>query len=176
MNINGYSNKDKIRYYTMILITILNEVLGHSLVFIFQNIFDKSISSPLTIGKLYNKYANKRQKDSGEYISICLFGKKITYLSLDEIFYIFDLKNYEVEKYSDFKDKFLELEKKINLEKQEIPEILKDILKEEDFEYGLIPVCTFIKDEDEITGLILFDEGKICNTNDLTNYNSNNLY
>ena len=30
MNINGYSNKDKIRYYTMILITILHEVLGHS--------------------------------------------------------------------------------------------------------------------------------------------------
>ena len=177
MNINVYNNNDKIRYYIMILISILHEVLGHSLVFILQNIFDKNILSPLTTGSLFSNYANKRQRESGEYMIICLFGKKISYLSFDEIFYIFDLKNYEMNKYTDFKNKFLELQNKITLGKQKIPDVFEDILKEESIKYnGLIPVCTFIKDDDEIPGLILFDEGRICNINDLTNYNNNNNY
>jgi hypothetical protein len=106
-----------------------------------------------------------------------LIWKKISYLSFDEIFYIFDLKNYEMNKYTDFKNKFLELQNKITLGKQKIPDVFEDILKEESIKYnGLIPVCTFIKDDDEIPGLILFDEGRICNINDLTNYNNNNNY
>jgi len=58
------------------LIYILHEVLGHSFEFIFQNIFDKNILSPLTTGSLYSNYSNKRKRESGEYIIISLFGKK----------------------------------------------------------------------------------------------------
>ena len=159
----------------MILIYILHEVLDHSLEFIFQNIFDKNILSPLTTGSLYTNYSNKRKRESGEYIIISLFGKKITYLSYDEIFYIFNLKNYEMKKYTDFKDKFLEIKNKITLEEHKIPDVLEDILKEESIQNNrLISVYTFMNDVDEIPGLILFDEGRICNINDLANYNNNN--
>jgi len=80
-----------------------------------------------------------------------------------------------MKKYTDFKDKFLEIKNKIALEEHKIPDVLEDILKEESIQNNrLISVYTFMNDVDEIPGLILFDEGRICNINDLANYNNNN--
>ena len=52
--------------------------------------------SPKTNDINYSCYANKRTPESGEYIIVQLFGRKIEKLTLKEIWYIFDLNNYKL--------------------------------------------------------------------------------
>ena len=78
-------------------LTFLHEILGHSLVIILRNLYDPSLLSPTTTGKDYSPYANKRMRESGEFIIIKLFGKQILRgnIEYNEIRYMFTIKNYE---------------------------------------------------------------------------------
>ena len=104
-NQNNY--KEEIRYYIAIFVTYLHEILGHVLVILQRNLYDRNIKSPETKGNMYSKSSNKRGYESGEYLHVKLFGKLLKALSLEEVCFLFDIKNYKEKDYLQFQKKFL---------------------------------------------------------------------
>ena len=54
------NSKEEIRYYTVLLITFLHEILGHVLVILQRNLYDKTIRTPETENNSFSKGAKKR--------------------------------------------------------------------------------------------------------------------
>ena len=123
----GISNIDKVKFYIKTFETILHEILGHKVVQIIRHLNNKGFDSPKTIdNKLYSSHAKKRQKESGEFAIVNLFGERLvnSYL-IGQICFIFDTESYK-NTLSNFKSKF-QKESCKNLEPV-IPPIIKDIL------------------------------------------------
>ena len=166
MNLKGNSNKEKIKYYIHMFLTFLHEILGHSLVIILRNLYDPSLLSPTTIGKDYSPYANKRMRESGEFIIIKLFGKQILRgnIEYNEIRYMFTIKNYELD-YENFKKGFFE-SKNITT-KLGTPNIMIELFKDiKDSDFGKISFDMYYSQRtiQESNIITLFEEDdNICN-------------
>ena len=99
-----------------------------------------------------------------------LFGHLLKNLSLEEICFIFDIKNYEEENYLEFKKKFLNCKNnKVN-----IPDILSGLIKENNsVDFGEINLNIYLSEEKEDFSINLLDDNvRICNTLDLLNENN----
>ena len=111
-------------YYICIYIIILHEILGHILIFLIGSIYDKNAQSPEAKSNIYSKTARSRGKESGEYLQVKLFGKLLKKLTINELCFIFNIKNYSEENYENFTINFLNCN---NEKKYEISDILFEI-------------------------------------------------
>ena len=91
-----------LRFLSRMFIALMHEILGHILIFIIRVLFDKNVKSPQTNGIMYSKSANIKGHESGEYLHVKLFGGLIKSLTLKELCFIFNEKNYYVENYEIF--------------------------------------------------------------------------
>ena len=115
-----------VKYYIRIYIIILHEILGHILIFLIGSLYDKNIQSPQTKSNIYSKTARSRGKESEEYLHVKLFGKLLKKLTINELCFIFNIKNYSEENYENFTINF----SNCNNEKEyEIPDNLSEIFK-----------------------------------------------
>ena len=160
---DGNRNKDKIKFYLIIFITFIHEILGHCFVLIQRFLYDDKIMSPKTTNLNYSYYSNKRTLESGEYIIIQLFGRKIEKLTMKEIWYIFDLENYKLSC-----EEFLGNFKKCSSIEYNntIPDIIKDLFEDEKInEYSTIYIDSYYSKGEHVNNVIsLFEENEIiCN-------------
>ena len=115
-----------VKYYIRIYIVILHEILGHILIFLISSLYDKNIKSPETKSDIYSKTAKIRGRESGEYLHVKLFGQHLKKLTINELCFIFNIKNYSEENYENFKKNFSNCN---NEKKYAKPDILSDIFK-----------------------------------------------
>lgn len=170
---NNNNKIDQIKYYTIILVVFLHEILGHILVLIIKVLYDKDIKSPETKGILYSSSSNKRGRESGEFMHVELFGRLLKSLTLKEICFIFNINNYSESNYKIFADNFSKCNEKTQV--LEIPDILDDLLRDinlKDFSEISLNIYAY-KGNDELTINILDGTTKICNVIDFTD---NNIY
>ena len=155
------NNIEYIKYYSRILVTFMHEILGHILIFIIRILFDKNMKSPETKGEIFSKFSNKRGRESGEKMHVKLFGRLLKSLTLKELCFIFNIKNYSFEKYEIFTENF----SKCNDKELEIPDILVDLLKEIKLsEFNEINLNVFTsKGIDEFTINVVDGNERICN-------------
>ena len=155
------NNIEYIKYYSRILVTFMHEILGHILIFIIRILFDKNMKSPETKGEIFSKFSNKRGRESGEKMHVKLFGRLLKSLTLKELCFIFNIKNYSFEKYEIFTENF----SKCNDKELEIPDILVDLLKEIKLsEFNEIYLNIFAsKGIDEFTINVVDGNERICN-------------
>jgi hypothetical protein len=160
-NQNNY--KEEIRYYIAIFVTYLHEILGHVLVILQRNLYDRNIKSPETKGNMYSKSSNKRGYESGEYLHVKLFGKLLKALSLEEVCFLFDIKNYKEKDYLQFQKKFLNCRNK----QYSIPDILEDLINHKKInveKFGEINLNIYLSNEKDNFIINLLDEDtRICN-------------
>lgn len=163
LNNSGNSNKEKIKYYLIMFLTFLHEILGHTLIIIQRYLFDKTIMSPKTEEAHYSSYAKRRGRESGEYILYQLFGKTLEKFTLGQIYFLFDINSYSLN-YEDFKKKFLEYENYSIKNTIKCPDLIKDI-SENMVIYDIITTDNYYpKSKYENTNIYLFDDiNKICN-------------
>ena len=115
-----------VKYYIRIYIIILHEILGHILIFLIGSLYDKNVQSPETKSNIYSKTARSQGKELGEYLHVKLFGKLLKKLTINELCFIFNIKNYSEENYENFTINF----SNCNNEKEyEIPDNLSEIFK-----------------------------------------------
>ena len=164
------NSKEEIRYYTVLLITFLHEILGHVLVILQRNLYDKNIRSPETKNSSFSKGVRKRGYESGEYLHAELFGHLLKNLSIEEICFIFDINNYKEENYLQFQKKFLNCKNN----KVKIPDILSGLIKENNsVDFGEINLNIYLsKENDDFSINLLDDNVRICNTLDLLDENN----
>ena len=158
---NNY--KEEIRYYIAVLVTYLHEILDHVLVILQHSMFDRNIKSPQTKGNMYSKSPNKRGYESGEYLHVKLFGKLLKTLSLEEVCFVCDIKNYEEKNYLQFQKNFLNCRNK----QYAIPDILKDLINPKKINvenFGEIDLHIYLSNEKDNFVINLLDEDtRICN-------------
>ena len=163
MNKNQNNYKEEIRYYIAILVTYLNEILAHVLVILQRNLYDRNIKSPEIKGKIYSKSSNKRGYESGEYLYVKLFGKLLKALSLEEVCFLFDIKNYKEKDYLRFQKNFLNCRNK----QFTIPDILKGLINPKKINvenFGEINLNIYLSNEKDNFIINLLDEDtRICN-------------
>ena len=159
-NLNNY--KEEIRFYIAIFVTYLHEILGHILVILQRHLYDRNIKSPETKGNMYSKSSNKRGYESGEYLHVKLFGKLLKGLSLEEVCYLFDIKNYQEKNYLQFQKKFLNCRNK----QFTIPDILTDLINPKKINlenFGEINLNNYLSNEkDNFIINLLDDDTSIC--------------
>ena len=115
-----------LKYYIRFYIIILHEILRNILSFIIGSLYDKNIQFPETKTDIYSKTAMSIGKESEEHLHMKLFGKLLNELTINELCFIFNIKNYSEENYEKFKINFSNCN---NKKKYEIPDILSDICK-----------------------------------------------
>ena len=153
-----------IKYYLRLLIIYMHEILDHIIIFLIKVLYDKDIKSPETKGDKYSRTANKRGRESGEYLHVKLFGKLLKKLTRNELCFIFDIKNYS-DNYKIFTANF----SKCNNKQYETPEILKDLFNNLDLEkFNEIALDIYAsKGVDEFTFNILDENERICKIIDI---------
>ena len=104
------NHKEEIRYFIIMLVTYLHEILGHVLIILQRNLFDRKIKSSETKGIMYSKSSNKRGYESGEYLHVKLFGKLLKELSLEEVCFLLDIKIIKKKVIYNFKKIFQNVE------------------------------------------------------------------
>ena len=105
---------------------MLHEILGHILLFLIGSLYDKNVQSLETKSDICSKTAKSRGKESGEFLHVKLFGKLLKKLTINELCFIFNIKNYSEENYENFTINF----SNCNNEKEyEIPDNLSEIFK-----------------------------------------------
>ena len=164
---NQNNNKEKISYYIIILLTYLHEIIDHVLDIIHCNLFDSNISSSEAKDIMNNKASNKRGYESGEDLHVKLFGKLLKELSLEEVCFILDIKNYQEKSYIQFRKNFSKCRNK----KFTIPEILEDLIDNKNTNaenFGKIYLNIYLPDEkDNFIIYLLDDNTRICNIIDI---------
>ena len=171
--ISGIIPKDEtnplewIKYYLRLLIIYMHEILDHIIIILIKVLYDKDIKSPETKGDKFSKTANKRGMESGEYLHVKLFGKLLKKLTRNELFFIFDLKNYS-DDYQIFTDNF----SKCNDKNYEIPVVLKGLFKNLDIEkFSEITIDIYAsKGIDEFTFNVFDENERICKMIDIKEY------
>ena len=162
-----------VRYYIRIYIIILYEILGHILLFIIGSLYDKTVQSPETKSDIYSKTARRREKESGEYLLVKLFGKLLKRLTINELCFIFNINNYSEENYENFTKYF----SNCNNQEYEIPDILSEILKNikiDDLEE--IPIDIYVsKDYNEIEFNILDYNESYCKIIDILDFKDEDI-
>jgi hypothetical protein len=164
LNKKGNSNKEKIKYYLIMFLAFLHEILGHTFIIIQRFLYDQNTLSPKTEGKNYSIYANERGRESGEYIIVQLFGKKIERLSFNEIWYIFNLENYSLN-HKNFTANFKKCQNDYNIDTK-IPDLVKEYFEDmESNGFGKIDFdMYYYKGQYNDNNITLFDDIKIiCN-------------
>ena len=97
-SINSSDDPDmkKIIYLAVFLIACIHEIIGHLFLRIHNYLFkDKQITSPKPNNP--SPYARKRGKESGEFIEELLFGKYNCRMTVGQILFILDKKNYSLD-------------------------------------------------------------------------------
>ena len=162
-----------VRYYIRIYIIILYEILGHILLFIIGSLYDKTVQSPETKSDIYSKTARRREKESGEYLLVKLFGKLLKRLTINELCFIFNINNYSEENYENFTKYF----SNCNNQEYEIPDILSEILKNiiiDDLKE--IPIDIYVsKDYNEIEFNILDYNESYCKIIDILDFKDEDI-
>ena len=142
------------------------------MIFLISSLYDKNIKSPETKSDIYSKTARSRGKESGEYLHVKLFGKLLKKLTINELCFIFDIKNYSEENYENFTLNF----SNCNQKKYEIPDVLSEIVKNikiNDLEE--IPIDIYASKEfNEIEFNILDYNENYCGIIDILNFKDNN--
>ena len=164
LNKKGNSNKEKIKYYLIMFLAFLHEILGHTFIIIQKFLYDQNTLSPKTEGKNYSIYANERGRESGEYIIVQLFGKKIERLSFNEIWYIFNLENYSLN-HKNFTANFKKCQNDYNIDTK-IPDLVKEYFEDmESNGFGKIDFdMYYYKGQYNDNNITLFDDIRIiCN-------------
>ena len=118
--------EDELAFYCLILIAYMHEIFDHILLRVQKQLFDEKIQSPQTKDDKYSEAARKREKESGEYFHVKLFGKLITSLTEKEIYFLFEPKNYSEKDYRNFTREFSNCKNKNNLT---IPKVLTNLLR-----------------------------------------------
>ena len=72
------------------------------MIFLIGSLYDKNVQSSPTKSNIYSKTARSRGKESGEYLHVKLFGKLLKKLTINELCFIFNIKNYSEENYKNF--------------------------------------------------------------------------
>ena len=145
------------------LLTYFQEIIGHVLEILQCNLYDKSIRSPEIKGNEYSKSSNKKGYEAGEFLHVKLFGRLLKELSLEEVCFIFDIKNYEEKSYLKFQKNFS------NCRNQEfkIPDVLKDLIDINNNNvknFGKINLNIYLSsEENNFTIRLLDDNTRICN-------------
>ena len=162
-----------VRYYIRIYIIILHEILGHILLFLIGSLYDKNAHSSETKSNIYCKTARRREKESGEYLHVKLFGKLLKRLTINELCFIFNINNYSEENYENFTKYF----SNCNNQEYEIPDILSEILKNikiDDLEE--IPIDIYVsKDYNEIEFNILDYNESYCKIIDILDFKDEDI-
>ena len=163
---NNY--KEKITYYIIMLLTFLHEIIDHVLDNLHRNLFDSNINASEAKDIINSKSANKRGYESGEDLHVKLFGKLLKELSLEEVCFILDIKNYQEKSYKQFRKNFSKCRNK----KFSVPYILedlKDIIDIQNTEkFGKIYLNIYLPDNENNFMIYLLDENtRICNILDI---------
>ena len=166
---NNY--KEKITYYIIMLLTFLHEIIDHALDNLHRNLFDSNINASEAKDIINSKSANKRGYESGEDLHVKLFGKLLKELSLEEVCFILDIKNYQEKSYKQFRKNFSKCRNK----KFSVPYILedlKDIIDIQNTEkFGKIYLNIYLPDNENNFMIYLLDENtRICNTLEYKTY------
>ena len=110
----------KLIYLAIFLISCFHEIAGNLSLRVYNYIFKKD-KEESPIPKYQSSYARKSKKDSGERIEESLFGDYQFKMSIKQILYILDAKNYLYEKcdifmsgFKNLKDKTLNFSEKLN--------------------------------------------------------------
>ena len=127
--INSYGKDcSKLLNYSEIQVTKEHEILGHICVRLQNYLSEKEITSPY-INFTNNSINKNDKKESGEYIENLLYGRNMNIFTLNEILFILDAENYNVE-HEEFKKDF----KKCNSNPYKISQYLSNLLKELDID------------------------------------------
>ena len=118
---NFNENLNKLFNLTVNIIINIHEITGHLNLRIQNFLYKKKYTSPKPLKG--TQYAQNRNKESGEYIEEQLFGRVLEILTIKEMLYILDLKNYNCD-FEIFKKKFM----RCNDEKIDISNELNIIL------------------------------------------------
>ena len=118
---NFNENLNKLFNLTVNIIINIHEINGNLNLRIQNFLYKKKYTSPKTLKG--TQYAQNRNKESGEYIEEQLFGRVLEILTIKEMLYILDLKNYNCD-FEIFKKKFM----RCNDEKIDISNELNIIL------------------------------------------------
>ena len=117
---NVDNNLNKLFNLANYVIVSIHEIVGHLNIRIQNYLGQKEYLSPKP--EKGSDYANSRNKESGEYIEEQLFDRILESLTIKEILFILDIKNYN---FNEFKNNFL----KCNNEDIEVSNELNEILK-----------------------------------------------
>ena len=124
-NILSYGEDcSKLLNYSEIQITKEHEILGHINVRLQNYISEKEITSP-NIDSSNNSGNENGKKDLGEYIENLLYGRNMSLFTFNEMLFILDAENYNVE-YEEFQKAF----KNCNSNTYKISQYLSNLLKE----------------------------------------------
>ena len=118
---------NKLVYLSTLLIVLVNEIVGHVNVR-YQNFLNKNEKKFLSPKPEFESdYSKKRKKESGEFIEGALFGDYKCQMTLREILFILDKRNYyEKKDYIEFRKEF---EKCKNLKLDNVSDELKKIME-----------------------------------------------
>ena len=117
-------NIKKLIYLAIFLVSCFHEIAGHLSLRVYNYIFNNDKKgSPKP--KYPSSYATKRQKESGESIEENLFGNYQFKMSIKQIFYILDVKNYLYENSDIFMSGFTNLKDKTLIFSERLNNILK---------------------------------------------------
>ena len=105
-NTNGNKiDKVKIIYLTIFLITCFDEIMAHLLVIIY-NYLNKNNKIGSSLPNKPSDYAKKRKKESGEFLEELLFGDYKCSMTIAQILFILDKKNYSTN-FIQFRNNFI---------------------------------------------------------------------
>ena len=145
----------KLLNFSEIQVTKEHEVLGHINVRLQNYISEKKITSPYIESS--NNSSNKNEKkESGEYIENLLYGRNMTIFTFNELLFILDAENYNVE-YEEFQKAF----KQCNSEPYKTSQYLSNLLKELDIH---------IKREYQNLGLLIVNASLVNKVSSDNNY------
>ena len=111
-------NIKKLIYLAIFLIACIHEIVGH-LSLRIHNYLHKENQA-----KFPTEYRGFRGKESGEFLEGKLFGDYKCQMTIKQILYILDIKNYQYENSDDFMNKFMKLENEKIVPSQRFNEIL----------------------------------------------------
>ena len=145
----------KLLNFSEIQVTKEHEVLGHINIRLQNYISEKKITSPYIESS--NNSSNKNEKkESGEYIENLLYGRNMTIFTFNELLFILDAENYNVE-YEEFQKAF----KQCNSEPYKTSQYLSNLLKELDIN---------IKREYQNLGLLIVNASLVNKVSSDNNY------
>ena len=102
-------NIKKLIYLAIFLIACIHEIVGN-LSLRIHNYLHKENQDNSTMPEFQTEYEVFRGKESGEFLEAKLFGDYKCQMTIKQILYILDLKNYQYGNSDDFMNNFVKLE------------------------------------------------------------------